>query len=277
MHTSHSHGQVTAHVPFLDFFARFHSGTGCSSRQTGAARVGGSVAPSADVTWVSPSVESAFTTSISYAPFHRRISPSHTVTGEMPCAERERNRGWCVHTGGPGCTSGGLKTSSTTSRLANPTRASNPTPNSNSCPNVGTSSPPPPSQQAEAVLELQGGGGVQMRRIRLNPPMTPIGGPLALSPQYRINVQAGTALGEATEERWDEVLLQQGEVLVMVSTARHPGLPSPPGQQMQGALFTHEGGDVAAGGVAVKGGGACRGRWRHPCAGAGPPTQHPTR
>ena len=39
----------------------------------------------------------------------------------------------------------------------------------------------------------------------------------------------------------------------------------------------HEGGDVAAGGVAVKGGGACRGRWRHPCAGAGPPTQHPTR
>ena len=61
---------------------------------------------------------------------------------------------------------------------------------------------------------------------------------VALFPQYRINVQAGTALGEATEERWDEVLLQQGEVLVMVSTARHHGLPSPPGQQMQGALFT---------------------------------------
>ena len=61
---------------------------------------------------------------------------------------------------------------------------------------------------------------------------------VALSPKYRINVQVGTALGEATEERWDEVLLQQGEVLVMVSTARHHGLPSPPGQQMQGALFT---------------------------------------
>ena len=61
---------------------------------------------------------------------------------------------------------------------------------------------------------------------------------VALSPQYSLNIQAGTALGEATEERWDEVLLEQGEVLVMVSTARHHGLPSPPGQKMQGALFT---------------------------------------
>ena len=39
-------------------------------------------------------------------------------------------------------------------------------------------------------------------------------------------------------ERWDEVLLNQGEVLVMVSTARHHGLPAPAGQDMQGALFT---------------------------------------
>ena len=61
---------------------------------------------------------------------------------------------------------------------------------------------------------------------------------VALSPQYRLNIQAGTALVEATEERWDEVLLEQGEVLVMVSTARHHGLPSPPGQKMQAALFT---------------------------------------
>ena len=60
---------------------------------------------------------------------------------------------------------------------------------------------------------------------------------VAVSPKYSINVQAGTALGEATEERWDEVLLQQGEVLVMVSTPRHHGLPSPPGEQMQEALF----------------------------------------
>ena len=52
---------------------------------------------------------------------------------------------------------------------------------------------------------------------------------VALSPQYCINVQTGRALGEATEERWDEVLLQQGEVLVFVTTAWHHGLPPPPG------------------------------------------------
>ena len=78
------------------------------------------------------------------------------------------------------------------------------------------------------------------------PPPPPQGHPsschistfVALSRQYRLNMQAGTALGEATEERWDEVLLEQGEVLVMVSTARHHGLPSPTGKKMQGALFT---------------------------------------
>ena len=61
---------------------------------------------------------------------------------------------------------------------------------------------------------------------------------VALSPQYRLGIQAGTALGEARVERWDEVLLNQGEVLIMVSTTRHHGLPTPPGQEMQGALFT---------------------------------------
>ena len=39
---------------------------------------------------------------------------------------------------------------------------------------------------------------------------------------------------EAIEERWEEVLLQQGEVLVLVSTARHHGLPSPPGKRCMG-------------------------------------------
>ena len=119
------------------------------------------------VTSASPSVESAFTISISYAPFHIKMSPACTMTGELSWAERERNRGWCVHTGG-------LKMSSTICRVASPTRASNPTPNSNS----GHVLPALPVQQAEAVLELQGEGGVEMRRIRLNPRMTPIGGPL---------------------------------------------------------------------------------------------------
>ena len=60
---------------------------------------------------------------------------------------------------------------------------------------------------------------------------------VALSPQYRINVQAGTALGEATEEGWDEVLLRQGEVLVLATIAPPRALLPPPGQEMQGALF----------------------------------------
>ena len=39
-------------------------------------------------------------------------------------------------------------------------------------------------------------------------------------------------------ERWDEVLLNQGEFLITVSTARHHGDPPPPRQNMQGTLFT---------------------------------------
>ena len=46
------------------------------------------------------------------------------------------------------------------------------------------------------------------------------------------------ALGEAEVERWEEVLLNQEEVLVMVSTDHHRGLPPPAGQDMQGAVFT---------------------------------------
>ena len=42
----------------------------------------------------------------------------------------------------------------------------------------------------------------------------------------------------AQVERWDEVLLNQGVVLVMVSTARHHGFPPFDGQDMQGALIT---------------------------------------
>ena len=138
--SSTSHGQLTVHVPFLDSFARFHAGSAWSSRQAGAGRVGGSIAPSAHVTSAPRSVESPFTTSISYALFHIKMSPACTMTGEMSWAERERNRGWCVRTGGPGSTSGGLKMSSTMSRLASPTGASKPTPNSNNCPKGGTSS-----------------------------------------------------------------------------------------------------------------------------------------
>ena len=82
----------------LDSFARFHSGSACSSCQAGAGRVGGSVAPSAHVTSTSPSVESPSTTSISHAAFHIKIAPACTMTGEMSWAERESNKGVvCAH------------------------------------------------------------------------------------------------------------------------------------------------------------------------------------
>ena len=51
---------------------------------------------------------------------------------------------------------------------------------------------------------------------------------VALSPQYRLSIPAGTAFGENQVERCDEVLLNQGEVVIMVSTARHHGLLIPP-------------------------------------------------
>ena len=64
-----------------------------------------------------------------------------------------------------------------------------------------------------------------------NPSSCDISTFVALSPQYLIKVQAGTALGEATEERWDEVLLQRG-VLVLIITARHHA--PPPGKRCRG-------------------------------------------
>ena len=115
---------------------------------------------------------------VSYAPFHVKTSSACTMTGEMSWAERERNRGCCVQTGGPGSTSGGLKISSTICRVASTTRTSNPTSKSNICPKVGTSSPPSPSSRPRQSLSSKGRGGVEMHQIRLNPPMTPIGGPL---------------------------------------------------------------------------------------------------
>ena len=256
MHTSHSHGQVIVHVAFLDSFARFHPGTACSRRQAGAERVGGSVAPSAQVTSAFPSVESAFTTSISYAPFHRRISPSRTVTGEMPCAERERNKGWCVHTGGPGCTSVGLKTSSTTSRLAKPAKPpiQHPTATVARTWARPPQPPPPPFQQAEAFLELQGGGGVRMRRIRLNPRMTPIGDPLGKQcPLHLLPGGRGEPVVPGSADHDEDVpLLEEDLVPPLIR-----GLPQRRSHlDVETVLGRkgHEGGEVAAGGVAVKGG-----------------------
>ena len=62
---------------------------------------------------------------------------------------------------------------------------------------------------------------------------------LCLSDDYQVAVQAGTALGEAGEGRWDIVQLQRGDMLLMVATSRHHGLPAPRDAKdgLRGALF----------------------------------------
>ena len=62
---------------------------------------------------------------------------------------------------------------------------------------------------------------------------------LCLSEDYQVAVQAGTALGEAGEARWDTVELHPGDMLLMVATSRHHGLPALPDSKdgLQGALF----------------------------------------
>ena len=62
---------------------------------------------------------------------------------------------------------------------------------------------------------------------------------LCLLEDYQVAVQAGTALGEAREARWDTVELHRGDMLLMVATSRHHGLPALPDSKdgLQGALF----------------------------------------
>ena len=62
---------------------------------------------------------------------------------------------------------------------------------------------------------------------------------LCLSEDYQVAVQAGTALGEAGEARWYTVELHRGDMLLMVATSRHHGLPALPDSKdgLQGALF----------------------------------------
>ena len=52
-------------------------------------------------------------------------------------------------------------------------------------------------------------------------------------------MQAGTAPGELGEVRWDTIELQRRDMLVMVATGRHHGMPALPDSKdgLQGALF----------------------------------------
>ena len=62
---------------------------------------------------------------------------------------------------------------------------------------------------------------------------------LYLSKDHQVAVRAGTARGEAGEVRWDTIQLQRGDMLLMVATSRHHGLPALPDSKdgLQGALF----------------------------------------
>ena len=51
---------------------------------------------------------------------------------------------------------------------------------------------------------------------------------LCLSEDYQVAVQAGTALGEAGEARWDTIQVQRGDMLLMVATRRDHGLRALP-------------------------------------------------
>ena len=52
-------------------------------------------------------------------------------------------------------------------------------------------------------------------------------------------VQAGTALGDAGNVQWDTRQLQRGDMLLIVATSRHHGMPALPDSKdgVQWALF----------------------------------------
>ena len=51
---------------------------------------------------------------------------------------------------------------------------------------------------------------------------------LRLSEDYQVAVHAGTALGDAGEVRWNTIHLQRRDMLLMVATSRHHGMPALP-------------------------------------------------
>ena len=62
---------------------------------------------------------------------------------------------------------------------------------------------------------------------------------LCLSEDYKVAVQAGTALGEAGEAPQDTIELHRGDTLLTVATSCHHGLPALPDSKdgLQGALL----------------------------------------
>ena len=116
-----------------------------------------------------------------------------------------------------------------------------------SVPGVGDLHPMPPG----SVIVASVGSGPQLphNNVATHPEVLPphnmevsgchLSSFLCLSEDYQVAVQAGTALGEAGEARWDTVELHRGDMRQMVATSCHHGLPALPGSKdgPQGALF----------------------------------------
>ena len=62
---------------------------------------------------------------------------------------------------------------------------------------------------------------------------------LCLADEYQVRMQARTALVEAAGVHWDTIEPNRGDILLMVATIRHHGMPALPGARegLQGALF----------------------------------------
>ena len=108
----------------------------------------------------------------------------------------------------------------------------------------------PPSSEAGQRLRGQSGAQLPHTDVANHPEVLPpdnrdipgchLSSFLCLSEDYRVAMQAGTALVEAGEARWNTIELQRGNMLLMVATSRHHGLPALPDSNygLQGAFWT---------------------------------------
>ena len=126
-------------------------------------------------------------------------------------------------------------------------RSCTPPPLMESVPQVGKLHPMTP----RSVIVASAGSGPQLPHtdVATNPEVLPpdnkdisgchLSSFLCLSEEYQIAVQAGTALGDAGELQWDTIQLQRVDMLLMVATSRHHGMPTLPNSKdvLQGALF----------------------------------------
>ena len=121
-------------------------------------------------------------------------------------------------------------------------RSSTPPPLMESFAQVGNLHPVTPG----SVIVASVGSGAQLpcTEVATHPNSRDISGYhlssfLCLSEDYQVAVQAGTVLGDAGDAQWDAIEPQRGDMLLMVATSHHHGMPARPDSKdgLQGALF----------------------------------------